>query len=718
MNAFLFQLFVVIFGLSQNIKAKEEVRRLVTLRGGRDAASLPLRSLQKRFEMDTSAANNIDKRLVLECIATYAWRRATVGHKLLLCLSMMSLLLAKILTVSVPSFLQRGVDALSNENRNSAQKWFMVYCFGKLIVALTNEIRSTSFATACQRASRNLSADVFAKLVELDSDYHASHPAGGVAVAFSRGARGFSSLAFLVFFSIGPTIVELILSVLALTSRAKGPLLGIIAFGTFCAYAIFTAAIVEARIRFRKRLVQLETRRARALGDALANHDSIKSNANEPIEILDFDTILSDSERTAIISQRLGSLLNFGQALIFSFGLALSLRIALLRFFSSSIQTPKIQSHTFSLGDVVAVNALLLQLSQPMNFLGYTVSEIRQGFVDLSEMLDVLTEQDAATKSLALTNLLRSSTSTTNIPSLCTTIPQKQRPSDYSPLFRRPLWQKEDEATANPDRTALPPEIVFDQVWSSRDGGKTLALRGASFVAPAGKVTVLVGASGSGKSTALRLCALLDGIPCAGKIRAWGIDLGTGMQPRQLRKRLALIPQGTDLFDADLAYNLRYGDFSIPVNTLPNILKSLDLSTSIDQDVGERGTRLSGGERQRVLVARALLRDAPLCLADEPTSSADAHTEAKIIQSLLDATRPNRSTLIIVAHRLAAVTPAADHIVVFEQGQVVQQGSHRELIKQKRGTYAQLWKASNEQISSPSPTSAIGKGGGAKKDIN
>lgn len=685
---------------------------LCVLAASAEVPSPPRRVVREKATLRRRRPPPADGKLVLSCIASYSWRRASPLSRVLLISSFTFLLTAKSLNVMVPGALQRGVDALSSNDARGAAMWMTRYCLAKVLVSLVGELRSSTFSRCSQRAIRSFSADVFAKLHALDADYHSSHPAGAVSIVFARGARGFASLAFLAFFSVVPTLVELGLSVRALGRRSGSGTLGLVALVTFFAYSAYTAVVVQLRIATRKKLVELETRKGAMLSDSLANHDNVKASSNEAVEIERFDDLLGCVENLSIRSQLLGSLLNLGQAAIFAAGLAVSLRHAVARFGQGGPDEDNAAAivgsvRRFSLGDVVAVNALLLQLAQPMNFLGYTVSEIRQGLVDTSAMLDILQQDSSIYKARAAAVILnRATDSPDKLPHLPLLQNKENPPPPPSPkkiltFDPQDYSSRREGDLPNPDRRGPSPQVVFEDVWSSRDGGQSFALKGASFRAPAGKCTCLVGGSGSGKSTALRLCGLLDGAPVSGKVTAWDLDVATELGVDDLRRRLALVPQGTDLFDASAIYNVRYGDLAKEAERAREICRMLFDNESIDLDasVGERGGRLSGGERQRVLIARALLRDAPLLICDEPTSAQDAATEAEIMTSLLSAARDNGRTLIVVAHRLAAITPAADQIVVFKDGKVVQQGTHRSLLRRRKGEYARLWRASMSQRS-------------------
>ncbi|KAH8070607.1 heme-transporting ATPase [Aureococcus anophagefferens] len=382
----------------------------------------------------------------------------------------------------------------------------------------------------CQRA---FGAAVFGKAHAMDARWHANHPTGEVAVAFGRGTRGVASLLFLGVFSVVPTVLELVFSVGVLRRRFGSHGFGLVTLATFAAYAAWTASLVELRLGRRRALVALENKKGAYLVDSLANHESVAANVNEALEQDRFDEVLAASEREAVASQALGGALNLGQAAIFAVGLHYALRLALRRFDAAA---------SFSIGDVVAVNALLLQLAQPMNFLGYTVSEIRQGLVDADAVVKLLRDAPAA--------------------------------ADDAP----------------PHAVPSPPEIAFSGVSASRDGF-TLALKNATFTAPAGGVTLLVGASGSGKSTALRLVNGLDAAPTAGAVTVGGLALSAA----DARRATALVAQDTALFDDTVLYNAKYGNVLAPLDAAVAALAAAG-AAHLDprQRVGERRRPTTG----------------------------------------------------------------------------------------------------------------------------
>ena len=633
-------LLLALVAVANAIEAPRSVAGAAQLRGARDVPGATTES-----ETDYAAAAETDgaaagparaaappapRATLGEVFAhTRGFVAATPSQKLLFALTFAFLVAQKALNVRVPFALQRAVDALGDGGDGSAAASRAVasYCLGRLGVSAAGELRSLCFSRVSQRCQRAFGVAVFGKAHAMDARWHANHPTGEVAVAFGRGTRGVASLLFLGVFSVVPTVLELVFSIGVLRRRFGSHGFGLVTLATFAAYAAWTASLVELRLGRRRALVALENKKGAYLVDSLANHESVAANVNEALEQDRFDEVLAASEREAVASQALGGALNLGQAAIFAVGLHYALRLALRRFDAAA---------SFSVGDVVAVNALLLQLAQPMNFLGYTVSEIRQGLVDADAVVKLLRDAPAA--------------------------------ADDAPPYAVPS----------------PPEIAFSGVSASRDGF-TLALKNATFTAPAGGVTLLVGASGSGKSTALRLVNGLDAAPTAGAVTVGGVALSAA----DARRATALVAQDTALFDDTVLYNAKYGNVLAPLDAAVAALAAAG-AAHLDprQRVGERGAKLSGGEKQRVLAARALLRDAPVLLADEPTSALDAVSEARVLDALLGSGR----TAVVVAHRLAAVAPRADNIAVFRDGTVVAEGKHDALLA-SCAEYARLWEA-------------------------
>ena len=651
-------------------------------------------------------------------VLSYIWN-VKLRDRLLLVASLSSLVLAKALNVLVPFTLKRAVDALEASGTASAMlpvhvaQLLGLYCLTRLGVSAANEARSIAYARLSQQASRRFATDLFQQFHALGADFHLENPTGALTVAFGRGVRGFQSLQFQLLYSVMPTLLELGLSASVLAQRfgKAGRTLGGVAVLTFTAYALWTAAIVERQIVLRKRLTRLDNAKAAFLVDSLAAQETVKLHNNELVETCRFDALLIAMQKLSVRSQLVGALLNAGQAAIFGTGLLISMLLAAQGFSRGQL----------SLGDVVAVNGLLLQLARPMDFMGYSVSEIRQSLVDM----------DTSLRTLA--------TPTTTHTTGAAPRPMSEDAAAVGAAVDDGALHEAASAGAASAAGALDlarnlpltaPEVRFENVSFAYNSSEPPVLHGVTFTAPAGGMTCLVGGSGSGKSTCLRLLARLREPTEGSRILLWGsLDLQT-LPIRAVRDRISYISQDPELFDDTLEWNLRYGNLAAPPAAVEAAAAAAELSSRVPglggylMRVGERGARLSGGERQRVVVARALLRDAPLLLADEAASAVDAPTEAKLVEALRQGTRgsavpgtrgsggasaagsgagsgaspSSTRTLITVVHRLSAVTPAADHIVVFAAGRVVEQGTHTQLLTQyPTGEYARLWRAQQRQ---------------------
>lgn len=581
-----------------------------------------------RLDRTFSKEKKIKLSRVTSSLVKFAWRSASWPSKLLIIGSVSALVLSKMLSVWVPFLLQQCVDAAANANpRQAVIKACFAYCIARCSATLASEVRSLCYAQASQQATRAYATALYDKMLALDASFHAEHPTGLLSVAFSRGARGFQTLLFQLLFTVLPTLVELTLSASLLATKF-GTSIGVATIVTFAAYAAFTAIVVDRKVKVKRRLVELDNAKSAYLVDALANYETVQLFENQRPESARFDHFLRRMLRALVASSRINSLLNLGQTLIFSAGLFYCL------------------CASAGSNSLVAVNGLLLQLAQPMGYLGYTVSEIRQAVVDMT-----VTEEILETPVSRLAN-----TTTTHLPN------------------------------------DTPPGIVFRDVSRDFQGGKKVALDGASFQVPAGKVTVLAGTSGSGKSSALRLLAKLDK-PSSGRIYLTydnrSLDLND-IDDAALRRVLGYVPQTPQLFDETIKWNVRYGYLNASDHQVDSVIRATKLD-AIDMNIrlGERAVKISGGERQRVAIARALLRNPLLVCADEPTSAADSQTERALLDALVDGTR----TVVVVAHRLNALAPIADNIVVFDNGTVVQAGTHHALLQNPDSKYAQLWRA-------------------------
>ena len=633
------------------------------LSGGRDGS-------------DTSAAPP-DAIQVFARVARFLWQ-PDAKLRLFVVASVAALMLSKSLNVLVPFALKNAIDSLGASSTASLARGttplLLAYAGARLGVSLANELRTVAFTRVSQTAQRAFSGTLFRRLHELDASFHASNPTGLLAVAFSRGVGGFRSLLFQLLFSVLPVALELGLSTVVL-ARKFSPLLAGVTLLTFALYAAWTAVMVEVRIRLRKRLARLDNAKAAYLVDSLGGTEAIKLVGTEDAESARFDCFLRSIASTTVRSTELMAVLNAGQAIIFGGGLLASLMIAASGY----------RAGRLSVGDVVAVNGLLLQLARPMDFIGYTFSEIRQSLVDMDAMLKMLN-----------TPTIEATTSTMRPPT---------RTSETAAASAAAVEAGEGVEATAPALPIDPPSVVFRGVSYTYPNASTPALADATFEAPAGGTTALVGLSGSGKSTCLRLVSRLCDAD-AGEVLLWGRSV-RDMPRAALRSRIGFIAQSPAIFDDTLYWNIELGALGKDRAAIEAAVEAAALGPSVMQlpsgyetRVGERGSRLSGGERQRVAVARALLReDAPLLLADEPTASADALTESTLVDSLRRGTtnqghnaEDHGRTLLVVVHRLASVCPSADNVVVFRDGRVVEQGTHTELLG-RRGDYARLWRA-------------------------
>ena len=566
---------------------------------------------------DAEQQTSLDAIAVFRRVLSFVWVPNLKAQALVVA-SLLALVVSKSLNVLVPFALKRAVDTLeaSSSSAELAQRvpsLLVAYVATRLGVAIANEGRTVAFTRVSQRSQRAFSQDLFRRLHALDATFHLKSPTGLLAVAFGRGVNGFRSLLFQLLFSILPTLLELGLSCTILARRFSPSLAGVTLL-TFGLYAAWTAAVVEMRIRLRKRLAKLDNAKAAYLVDSLGGTESLKMVGGEAAELGRFDTFLREIASTQVRSTEFMALLNAGQATIFGAGLLGAMLLAARGFFAGAL----------SLGDVVAVNGLLLQLARPMDFIGYTFSEIRQSLVDMDAMLKVVAASEAAASEPPPAPLSHDG--------LAVAAPASAGTGG---------GDLEEGRGGAPSRAAAAaaPSVEFDRVTFTYPNASAPALVDASFYAPAGGVTALVGLSGSGKSTALRLISKLS-VADAGSVRVGGRDVA-GIAAAEVREGLSLVAQQPWLADDTIRWNILLGRPGADEADVEAAAEAAALTPSLAlmprglaTRVGQGGARLSGGERQRVVIARALLRGAPLLLADEPTAAADALTEGALVEAL------------------------------------------------------------------------------------
>lgn len=569
-------------------------------------------------------------------LTPYLWR-----YKWRVLAALACLVLAKVATVSVPLVFKAMIDDLSTPQFATVLPLLLLGLYGALRFAssLFTELREILFARVSQESVRRIALEVFRHLHALSLRFHLERQTGGVTRDIERGSRSIGSLINYALYSILPTLVELLL-VLAILVARYDRVFVLITLASLTAYIVFTVVVSNWRIALRRRVNDMDSAANTQAIDSLLNYETVKYFNNEDFEARRYDVHLRQWEDAATRSQVSLSWLNLGQQLIIAIGVTAMMWQA----------AAGVVAGTMTVGDLVLVNAFLIQLYLPLNFLGVIYREMRQALADIERMFELLAEHRDIVDA-----------------------------PDAQPL---------------PDG---PADIVFDRVGFGYDPRRQI-LHDISFTIPAGKTVAVVGASGSGKSTLARLLFRFYDVD-RGAIRLHGIDL-RALTQQSLRGAIGIVPQDTVLFNDTIAYNIRYGRPEAGDDALVAAARAAQLAEFVtrlpegyESRVGERGLKLSGGEKQRVAIARALLKNPPVLIFDEATSALDSRTE-QAIQGSLDAAASGRTALII-AHRLSTVMHA-DEILVLDAGHIVERGRHAELLAQG-GRYAQMWAAQQEE---------------------
>jgi len=567
-------------------------------------------------------------RALFPYLLQYKWRVA---------IALSCLVLAKMANVAVPVILKDIVDAISANPALSlvAAPVGLVVAYGAMRVmsSLFTELREAVFARVTQQAVRRIALELFGHLHALSLRFHLERQTGGLTRDIERGTRGVSSLVSFTLYSILPTIIEVSM-VLAWLIIHYEIWFAVITVSALALYVIYTFAVTEWRTNFRRLMNDLDSRANVRAVDSLLNYETVKYFNNEAFESRRYDQSLERWQEAAIKSQTSLSVLNVGQALIISIAVTLMVWRAVVG----------VTEGRMTIGDLVLVNAFMIQLYIPLNFLGVLYREIKQSLADMERMFGLMSEH----KEVA------------------------DKPSAQPLIIRQG-------------------EIRFERVSFAYEPSRPI-LKGVDLVLPAGRVTAVVGSSGAGKSTLSRLLYRFYDIQ-EGRIFFDGQEIREVTQA-SLRAAIAIVPQDTVLFNDTLEYNIRYGRPSATDAEVAEAAAAAHLSRFIaslpegmQTRVGERGLKLSGGEKQRVAIARALLKQPAILIFDEATSALDSESE-KAIQKELEEVSRGRTTLVI-AHRLSTVIDA-DQIVVLESGRIVEQGRHAALLARK-GRYAELW---------------------------
>jgi ATP-binding cassette subfamily B protein len=542
---------------------------------------------------------------------------------------------AKVANVGVPLVLKAIVDGLDRDIAVLAVPLALLAAYGALRFSTTlfAELRDVVFVRVTQRAIRRVALTVFRHLHSLSLRFHLERQTGGVSRDIERGTRGISSLLSYMLFSIIPVILEFSLVAAVLLTKFDWRFAAI-TFGAVAVYIAFTVSVTEWRIAIRRQANELDSRANTRAIDSLLNYETVKYFGNEEYEARRYDENLRSYETAAVKNEASLGLLNIGQSCVIALAVTLLMILAAQGVVAKSL----------TLGDLVLVNALLIQLYIPLNFLGMVYREIKQSLIDMDRMFRLLEENRE--------------------------IEDRPGAVDLSPG---------------------PASIRFERVDFSYEPNRQI-LFGVSFEVPAGSKVAVVGHSGSGKSTLARLLYRFYDVN-AGRIMVNGLDLRE-IRQLGLRAAIAIVPQDTVLFNDTIRYNIHYGRPDASDAEVIEAAKSAHIHDFIaslpdgyETRVGERGLKLSGGEKQRVAIARALLKDPRILIFDEATSALDSKSE-KAIQGELDRIARGHTTLVI-AHRLSTVMDA-DQILVMDHGRILERGTHRDLLA-AGGAYAQMW---------------------------
>ena len=555
---------------------------------------------------------------------------------------------AKLVLVLVPYFFKWATDAL-DQGSFAAPAWLPPVLVAPLMLVLAynvvrvvqmgfNQLRDALFASVGQHAVRQLAHRTFVHMHTLSLRFHLERRTGGLSRIIERGVKGIETVVRFTILNTLPTILEFALTAAIFTFAYGLSYVGVIAL-TIVAYVWYSVRATDWRIGIRKKMNESDTDANTKAIDSLLNYETVKYFNNEAMEAARFDRSMARYEDAATKNWTSLGWLNFGQGVILGIGMAVCM----------GLSAYEVQRGTQTIGDFVFINAMLIQLSIPLNFIGMLYREIRQGIADIEAMFDLL-DVPAEVKDRA---------------------------------GARPL-QVRDGA------------IRFEDVHFAYDPNRQI-LKGISFEVPAGKTVAIVGPSGAGKSTVSRLLFRFYDIQ-SGRITIDGQDIRDVTQ-ESLRAAIGMVPQDTVLFNDTVAYNIRYGRTGASEEEVREAARLAQIAGFIatlpdgfDTMVGERGLKLSGGEKQRVAIARTILKAPPILILDEATSALDTHTEREI-QAALDLVSRGRTTLVI-AHRLSTVI-SADEIIVLKDGRIAERGTHRALLA-KGGLYKSMWDRQRE----------------------
>ena len=581
----------------------------------------------------------------------YIWPSDRRDLKLRVALSMVLLLAAKLATIAVPFTFKWATDALTGQGSAPvAPSSWMVWVFAapilmtlayggmRILMALLTQVRDGIFAKVAMHGVRRLAYRTFEHMHELSLRFHLERKTGGLTRVLERGRNAIETIVRMVIMQLVPTILELGLVIAVLLYQFDWRYVAVI-LATVACYITYTFYATEWRIGIRRRMNDSDTDANVKAIDLLLNYETVKYFVAEEREAKRYDRSMARYEEASVKSYVSLAVLNAGQATIFTVGLAAVMMMC----------AHGIQQGVNTVGDLVMINTMMIQLYQPLNFMGMLYREIKQAVIDIEMMFAILSRNPEI----------------------------RDRPG------AKPLEIKRGT-------------IRFENVRFAYDPGRQI-LKGLSFEVPAGHTVAVVGPSGAGKSTLSRLLFRFYEVT-GGRISIDGQDIRDVTQ-RSLRSAIGMVPQDTVLFNDTIRYNIRYGRWDASDAEVEEAARLAQIDdfirmspTGYETEVGERGLKLSGGEKQRVAIARTILKSPPILLLDEATSALDSHTE-KDIQDALQRVSRNRTTLVI-AHRLSTIV-GADEIIVLDQGIIVERGSHHFLLA-KGGLYASMWNCQRE----------------------